>query len=86
MHDSTLDIALEISILVVEVLATGLAIALGFFAEQASLSNLGAGNTGLGFWFAYMGTLALFVGVYLLGYRNLAPQAARTLRRFGFSQ
>jgi hypothetical protein len=77
MYGSVLDVALEVSILLAEVLATGLAIALGLSAEMASLSNLGAGNTLIGLWFAYMGTLALFVGVYLLGYRKLVRRVGR---------
>ena len=78
MHDSVLDAALEGFVFVVEVVATGLAVAFGLFAEGASLTNLAAGNTSLGFWFAYMGTLALFVGIYLLGYRKLVGRVART--------
>ena len=78
MHDSVLDAALEGFVFVVEVVATGLAVAFGLFAEGASLTNLAAGNTSLEFWFAYMGTLALFVGIYLLGYRKLVGRVART--------
>ena len=78
MHDFVLDAALEGFVFVVEVVATGLAVAFGLFAEGASLTNLAAGNTSLGFWFAYMWTLALFVGIYLLGYRKLVGRVART--------
>ncbi len=77
MFDSALDVALEVFVLLGEVVGTGLAIALGLSAEGASLSNLAVGNTVLGLWFAYMGTVALFVGVYLLGYRKLAGRVAQ---------
>lgn len=77
MHDSVLDVALEAVVLLAEVLATGLAITLGLFAEGASLSNFATSETVVGLWFAYMGTLALFVGVYLLGYRRLAARVLR---------
>lgn len=78
MYDSALDVVFEVLILLAEVLATGVAIALGLSAEMASISNFGVGNTVLGLWFAYMGTLALFVGVYLLGYRKVAKRLVRT--------
>lgn len=78
MYDSVLDVALEASVLLAEVVLTGLAISLGLAAEQASLSNLAAGNTVVGLWFAYMGTIALFVGVYLLGYRKLLGRVVRS--------
>lgn len=77
MYDSVLDLAIEAFVVLAEVLLTGAAITLGLFAEGASLSNIAAGETVLGLWFAYMGTLALFVGVYLLGYRRLVGRVVQ---------
>jgi uncharacterized membrane protein len=77
MHDSVLDVALEALVLLVETIGTGATIVLGLFAERASLSTLAAGDALLGLWFACMGSLALFVGVYLLGYRRLLGRLAR---------
>ena len=45
----------------------------GVFVDQAALANLAGGATGLGAWELFMGTLALFVGIYLLGYRTAWP-------------
>lgn len=77
MYDSVLDAALEAMFVLAEIVGTGLAIALGVAGEEASLSAFAAGETILGLWFAYMGTLALFVGVYLLGYRALFERVVR---------
>jgi hypothetical protein len=77
VYDSVLDAALEAMFVLAEIVGTGLAIALGVAGEEASLSAFAAGETILGLWFAYMGTLALFVGVYLLGYRALFERVVR---------
>lgn len=77
MYDSVLDAALEAMFVLAEIVGTGLAIALGVAGEEASLSPFAAGETILGLWFAYIGTLALFVGVYLLGYRALFERVVR---------
>ncbi len=76
MYDSVLDVALEAFVLLVEIVGTGLAISLGLAAEQASFTSLAAGDTVIGLWFACMGTLGLFIGVYLLGYRKLFGRVA----------
>ena len=77
MYDSVLDAALEAMFVLAEIVGTGLAIALGVADEEASLSAFAAGEMILGLWFAYIGTLALFVGVYLLGYRALFERVVR---------
>ena len=77
MYDSVLDAALEAMFVLAEIVGTGLAIALGVAGEEASLSAFAAGETIFGLWFAYIGTLALFVGVYLLGYRALFERVVR---------
>jgi hypothetical protein len=77
VYDSVLDAALEAMFVLAEIVGTGLAIALGVAGEEASLSAFAAGETILGLWFAYIGTLALFVGVYLLGYRALFERVVR---------
>ena len=45
----------------------------GVLVDRAGLSNLLAGATAQGAWELWMGTLALFVGIYLLGYRTAWP-------------
>ena len=45
----------------------------GLLVDQAGLNNLLAGAVAQGAWELWMGTLALFVGLYLLGYRTAWP-------------
>ena len=52
--------------------AVGFTVA-GLLVERAGLSNLLAGAVAQGAWELWMGTLALFVGLYLLGYRTTWP-------------
>ena len=42
----------------------------GVLVDQAGLHNVVAGATAQGAWELWMGTLALFVGLYLLGYQT----------------
>ena len=42
----------------------------GVLTEQAGVQNVLAGDVLVGGWELWMGTLALFVGVYLLGYQQ----------------
>lgn len=58
--------------------ATGLAAA-GVLFEQAGVASLAAGQLALGAWYVYMGSLALFVGAYLLGYREVVPRVQSLL-------
>ena len=45
----------------------------GALVDQAGLQALLSGSTAQGAWELWMGTLALFVGIYLLGYRTTLP-------------
>lgn len=60
-------------------LGAGALTGLGALAEGAGLRSLGAGDVVVGLWFAYMGAVALFVGLYLLGYRELLPRLRRAV-------
>lgn len=42
----------------------------GILTEHAGIQNVLTGQVTLGAWEAWMGTLALFAGLYLLGYRE----------------
>lgn len=46
----------------------------GMLTEHAALQNVLTGHIVLGAWEAWMGTLALIVGLYLLGYREFWPR------------
>ena len=47
--------------------------AVGVLVDRAGLNALLAGSIAQGAWELWMGTLALFVGLYLLGYRTAWP-------------
>ena len=66
--------------LVGDVLVTALSAAgavaftvVGLLIERAGLDALLAGALAQGAWELWMGTLALFVGIYLLGYQTALP-------------
>lgn len=46
----------------------------GTITEQAAFQNLVTGHLVLGVWEAWMGTLALIIGIYLFGYREFWPR------------
>lgn len=54
----------------------------GALVEQAAVQNVLAGQLVLGAWEAWVGTLALTVGLYLLGYQECWPRLQR-LRHSG---
>ena len=47
--------------------------AVGIFVDRSGLDLLLAGAFAQGAWELWMGTLAIFVGLYLLGYRTALP-------------
>lgn len=57
--------------------------AVGMVTELSGVQSLQAGDLEAGLWLAYMGGIALVVGVYLLGIRTFLPAAARLWDRIG---
>lgn len=53
--------------------------ATGLLGEQAGITNVLSGNIVFGTWELYMGTVALGVGIYLLGIKQVIPRAQRVL-------
>lgn len=51
----------------------------GFLMEDLAFANLLTGATVIGLWYLYMGSLALFVAVYLIGVREL-PARIESIR------
>ncbi|MDZ7702322.1 MAG: hypothetical protein U5J98_09820 [Halobacteriales archaeon] len=80
MRELLIDAAAELfSFLVFTLLGGALALA-GVAWENFGISSLLTGETVLGVWFVLVGSLALFVGIYLIGYREL-PKRYRAVRR-----
>lgn len=76
MQEVLLDLAAELlSIVLLGVVGSILGLA-GFLMEDIAFANLVTGPTVIGLWYLYMGTLALFVAVYLIGFRELPARVA----------
>lgn len=67
----------EIVILLATTIASFGFTLLGMVAELAALQNVFSGHTVVGVWEAGIGILALLVGIYLLGYRELWSRVQR---------
>lgn len=81
MEDAVVDTVVEVAVIVVAGIGSiGVTIA-GWLAEQSGLHNVLAGELTLGLWELWMGTIALFIGVYLLGYRNVWRRSLAFRRR-----
>ncbi len=79
MHEVVVDIVADVvAVVLLSVGATALAL-VGMLSEQAGVTSLATGNLALGLWYLYMGGLALFVGLYLLGYQQVAPRVSALL-------
>jgi hypothetical protein len=78
MSNSLVESGVELALLAIETVLFGTLTTLGLLSEQAGLSSLSGGET-LGLWYVYMGGVALYAGVYALGYRRLLPRVRRRL-------
>jgi hypothetical protein len=73
MREIGFDVVVDVLVAIGSALAAvGFTVA-GVLVDQAGLHNLLAGATAQGAWELWMGTLALFVGIYLFGYRTALP-------------
>lgn len=71
MEEILMDAAAElISFVVYGILAAVFGYA-GFVWEEVGISSLLSGDMVMGLWYVYMGSLALYVGIYLIGYREI---------------
>jgi hypothetical protein len=72
MRDVAAERLTELVTIGVELLLAIVLTVLGLAAETAGLTRLEAGIDTLTLWYLFMGGLALYAGVYALGYRNVA--------------
>ena len=73
MGEPGLELAADLLLLILSALGAVVFTVVGVLVEQAGLNHLLSGSLGLGAWELFMGALALFVGIYLLGYRTAWP-------------
>ncbi|MFC7019805.1 MULTISPECIES: hypothetical protein [Haloarcula] len=67
-------IVTELADLLLSLVAAGLLTVVGALTESAGLANLLAGQSMLGLWELWMGAIALYAGVYLLGYKRIVAR------------
>jgi hypothetical protein len=75
MSDISIEFVSEVLVLIGEVLVMVLLSTVGILAERAGLSHLGSGIDPLTVWFFYVGSVALYAGVYMLGYQTILQKA-----------
>lgn len=64
--------------LLVSIVAAGVLTAVGALAERAGVTALLAGQSTIGMWELWMGAIALYAGVYLLGYKRVFGHVRQT--------
>lgn len=62
--------------LVLSLLAAGILTVVGALTESAGFADLMAGQSVLGLWELGMGAIALYAGLYLLGYKRVVAHFA----------
>lgn len=67
--------------LVLVTVGTGVLTLFGAYLDLRALQSFQAGEAGAAPVFLYFGTLALFAGAYMLGYRELLPRVRRLADR-----
>ncbi len=70
MYDALVESILEAAGLAAETVLFALLTGIGVLSEQIGLADVTSGQT-LGYWYVYVGAIALYAGVYLLGYKRL---------------
>lgn len=73
MRETLLTLAEEVITVAVETVLFGVLTAIGVISEQFALADLARGEM-LGLWYLFMGALALYAGVYIVGYERLIPR------------
>lgn len=71
MRELLIEPVAELLATLLYLLLAGVFAGVGFLAESASFANITAGHGSLGLWYGYMGLVALYVGIYLIGYREV---------------
>ncbi|WP_324756496.1 hypothetical protein [Haloarcula montana] len=64
---------------VISAVAAGVLTVVGALAENAGLADLLAGQSVFGLWELGMGALALYAGIYLLGYKRVVVPVGQSL-------
>jgi len=76
MEEQMVEFLVEAAWLVLEGALVVALTVVGFLGERIGFTSVTGGET-IGLWFVYMGTIALYVGLYMIGYRRLLPRIRR---------
>lgn len=74
MSDVAIESIVEVLAVIGELIAVVLLTVLGVSAELTGVERLAAGVDPMVAWYVWVGTLALYVAVYMLGYRRILPR------------
>lgn len=77
MREIAFESAVESLAIVVEVVAMTVLTIVGLLAETTGVARLGAGIDPLTVWYVFVGGLALYTGVYMLGYHRVLPRISQ---------
>lgn len=70
---------LELAAVAFYALASGALTYAGLLSESVGLQQFTAGETAVGLWFLYVGAVALYAGLYVVGYGTAWPRLRRML-------
>jgi hypothetical protein len=77
MRESLLEALVELLTVGIELLlAVGLTVA-GVLSEQVGLETVTTTGEAIGYWYIYVGFVAFYLGLYLVGYDRLLPRLAQ---------
>ncbi|MFC5365868.1 hypothetical protein [Salinirubrum litoreum] len=74
MLELLIETAVEMAPLLFFAVGSGVLSLVGIELERLGLQSLGAGETTLGVWFIFMGIVALYAGIYVVGYHEFRPR------------
>ena len=75
------ELVVEAATVVAYLVGAGVLTSIGLLAEHTGVADLLAGQTVVGAWLIVVGGVALFAGLYMLGYRSLWPRLLADARR-----
>lgn len=78
MRDAIIETLLNVAMVGVETVLFGVLTTIGLLSEQTGLSSVLGGEM-IGFWYIYVGAVALYAGLYLVGYDRLLPRIVQRL-------
>lgn len=74
MPELTAEAVTEVLAFVAELVAMVALSAVGLLAERAGVAHLQTGVGPVTVWFFVVGSVALYAGIYMIGYRTLLPR------------